>query len=136
MKKIFAFGFAALVMLSLTLTSCTKYDEGKGISLRSRQARLCQTWKPTKYVDASGVEVAAGANDGTLTLDKDGTVSSVNGSTTITGTWAWANDKDGITFSYTILGTTITETVSIVILTMKEFGIKDSDGDKTYYEAQ
>ncbi|MFN3341747.1 MAG: hypothetical protein ACK40M_03565 [Flavobacteriales bacterium] len=137
MKKITTLFLSAAFIMSAMLTSCGKYEDGPGLSLRSKKARLCQTWKPEKYIDGqTGTEVAAGANDGKIAFEKDGKFKMINGSVTTEGTWAWANDKEGIAITFSAGGFSSTTTSTILRLTMKEFWTKDTDGDKTYFTAE
>jgi len=131
MKKIFGFGLIAIAMMTLTLSSCSKYEDGS-FSVRSKKTRLCQTWTPEKYISSSGVEVAAGANDGTIAFDKDGNVTFSYSGVSLTGTWEFGSGKETVTTTFS--GTTTTST--ILRLTMDELWMKDSDGDKTYYKVK
>lgn len=132
MKKLFALGFAAMMMLTLTLTSCNKYEDGPGFSLRSAKARISRTWKPVEYVSSNGTTVAASSSDGTYTFDKDGTFSYTSGNLSASGTWEFNGDKTTITT--TISGISNTETITR--LSTKELWTKDSNGTVTKSEAQ
>lgn len=133
MKKLFAPVVVVLLLISLTFSSCGKYEDGPMFTVRTAKARLCQTWKPAKYIDgSSGSETSAGANDPTVTYAKDGECKITSQIGTATGTWEFTSDKTGILTNFS----GITNTVTILRLTMKELWVKDSDGDKVYYEAQ
>lgn len=129
MKKIFGFGLIAIAMMTLTLSSCSKYEDGS-FSVRSKKARLCQTWAPEKYILSSGIEYNAGANEATWTYEKDGTLTLSSGGASVTGTLEFGSGKE--TISTVVAG--ITSTVTILRLTMDELWVKDSDGDKTYFK--
>jgi hypothetical protein len=136
MKKITNIMLSAAFILAVTLTSCGKYEDGPGFTVRSKKARLCQTWKPVKFIDGQSGTETTYTGSATYTIEKDGSYKITDGSTTITGTWEWANDKEAIKTSYTVFGITTTNTSTITRLTMKELWTKDSDGDVTQLSAQ
>lgn len=50
-------GTMALALVLFTLASCSKYEDGPGISLRSKKTRLVGDWIATKYVDEDGMDL-------------------------------------------------------------------------------
>ena len=87
--------FAAMLIFG---TSCGKYPDGPGFSLRTKKARLVNTWKVTYATDANDdiTENTAGV---TLTIDEEGNwktgCETTNGAVQEeTGTWQLSNDKD------------------------------------------
>lgn len=128
------------LLLALTLvfgsTSC-KYEDGPNLSLRTKKARIAGDWIIEKTIDSDGTETAVKeANSPVTTIEKDGTVKTVytvaGVSTTVSGTWEFTDSKKKIKFTND--GNSNTE--EILRLTNKEFWIKDTDGDKTYYKAK
>ncbi|MCF8297804.1 MAG: hypothetical protein K9J13_09700 [Saprospiraceae bacterium] len=100
MKKIIVLG---LVVIFITaLSSCGKYDEGPSFSLRSKKARLCQTWKFTKVVENDVDDVTPLYYGQQITFEKGGTWNSVNDSTSTTssGKWEFITDKEELSLSF------------------------------------
>ncbi len=133
MKKNFLKAGVALTMVSaLVLGSCGKYEEGPGLSLRTKKARLTGVWDEKEYVSSNGT-VTADTDNETAEFLKDGSLKYVDGSETLNGSWALINDKKSleITVNIDLFGTTLTvkDTSEIIRLTNKEFWTKDSDGD-------
>ncbi len=133
MKKNFLKAGIALTMVSaLVLGSCGKYEEGPGLSLRTKTARITGVWDAKEYVSSNGT-VTADNSTSTVEMVKDGAFKVTSGSTTTTGTWEFSSDKSKVktTFSYTLLGQTITNTSesTIIRLTNEELWLKDEDGD-------
>lgn len=50
-------GNMALALVLFTLASCSKYEDGPGISLRSKKSRLVGDWVATKFVDEDGQDL-------------------------------------------------------------------------------
>jgi len=131
MKKMINRSLFLLAGLTFVFASCGKYEDGPGLSLLTKKARLSGTWDPVEYVDGTDGQVTADSNTDTFTLDKDGTYTYTSGSTTYTGTWQFANDKEQLqaTVTYSLFGQTqsITTTSIITRLTSKELWMKDPD---------
>lgn len=153
--------FLVVVMLMSTLTfeSCSKYEEGPNMSLRSKKARLANTWKIDKTFK-NGVEETWTEQEqdyfsnSTWTFDKDNTLvihyewSEVSYSTVIDVTWTWAFSDDDMEILFTsgkekstvtYLGQTITNEsdlsedenwkLGIIKLMNKELKLKDLDAE-------
>lgn len=135
MKKISFIAAITLAVLTMTATSCGKYEDGPGISLLTKKQRLCREWDAKSYVDASGVTFEDNSDD-VLTFEKGGGATYTNGGNGIAGTWEFASDKEKIRITTTVFGITETEEYTIQRLTNKELWLKDSDGDLTKYEAR
>jgi len=115
-------------------TSC-KYEDGPGISLRSKTARVTGDWIIEKYIDANGNEDIEDDSP-TYTFEKDGKGSAefdfLGTVQTIDFTWEFADSKKNL--KITSDGDVSSE--EILRLTNKEMWLKDSDGDKTYFKAK
>jgi hypothetical protein len=93
MKQIkMTLGFVLLTVGIITFTGCSKYEEGPGISLRSKKSRVVGDWKVTaltedgvslfNYVESDYLDCLSGdimdynttstINDYNITFDKDG----------------------------------------------------------------
>ena len=133
------------LLLALTLvfgsTSC-KYEEGPGISLRSKKARVDGEWfiNETIYSDGSGDTYT---NDGTdiYTFEKDGSVKNkYSYDDGLGGTindvanfeWEFTDSKKKMKFIYEDGSF---DTFEILKLKNKEMWIKDTDGDEVHFEA-
>lgn len=140
MKNIFKLFIAFVAISTLTLTSCNKYEEGPGFTVRTAKARVSGDWKLTSFT-VNGTAYSSGVTV-TMTIDKDGsyttTYTSTLGTTTETGTWTFNDDKTTISFTESTAGSTA-DTFTIVELKSKEMKLKQIDGSLTYistYTAQ
>lgn len=138
MKKL-SILFAAFAVL--LLVSCGKYEEGPGLSLRSKKARIVGEWEIEKALQA-GVDITADLTFGgnvKLTFDKDDVftydysyvVFGVPTSGTISGTWAFSDDKSSLEITN---GGGTTESSKILRLTNSELWIEESDSNGSTYE--
>jgi len=133
MKKLFFIGLATLAVSSATLTSCGKYEEGPGLALSSKTARLTGSWKLTAQTTNGVAEDLTGQTQ-TMTITKDGKYSTViaysfmgfNYNNDYTGTWAFSDDK--LNLITTIDGLTGSDSQEIVRLAGKELKLKSVDG--------
>ncbi len=144
MKKVFAsIAIVALLVGSVSVTGCGKYDEGPSISLRTKKARVVGEWEIEKIM-RNGVDITSDyrifAASEVMTLKKDDsyTLAITNtslaggGTDSESGTWAFASDKEKFTTSVTDNNVTTTFTYDILRLTNKEFWTKEVDGSDTY----
>jgi len=133
MKNILKLTFAALFLGAVTLSSCGKYEEGPAISLRSKKARIANTWMVEKYME-NGVDQTSAFNSSlanyTFTMDKDGTYTL---SFTIlgvpvsdAGTWELVDDKMSLQTLSNQSGSTPDKT-PIIKLKEKELWTKETD---------
>jgi hypothetical protein len=92
-------------LIVLLMVGCGKYEEGPGVSLRSKTKRLSGLW--VRYDIMINNEPALNLYQLDMTFDKDGGYQSNNtqGSgvivSTNTGTWEFADSKAAIKFSTT-----------------------------------
>ena len=112
------FLFASLLVMTI-VTSCSRYEEGPGLSLRSKDARLEGEWTIEEY---AGQATSGGLG---LSIKDDGTYTFSSDFGDDTGTWEWANLKTEVVFT-NVLGD---NTVTIVRLANKELWYKDDSGD-------
>lgn len=124
----------ALAVLFI-VSSCGKYEEGPGFSLRSKTSRLTGTWKFEKIFE-NGTEVTIDESTATMRMEfkKDGTGTMSGTFLTITVSmnleWEFASDKENIRIRTQEYGTTNWEEweeSEILKLTNSEFWIKDSE---------
>jgi hypothetical protein len=134
-SKFFTLAMAAL--LALSVQSCGKYEEGPGLSLRSKKARVAGTWKQSKLIyNGQDIPLDADDKDDEMILDKDGGVEMVDpGNSTEKGTWSFGSDKETIKFVYGSGSSTSTTEFTIIRLANKEMILELSDsGDKIRVE--
>ncbi len=119
--------------------ACNKYEEGPGVSFRSRKGRVANTWEVEKYIASDGTESTPDPNDDTqVTYDKDGsyTVSSASSGFSLTGTWEFNDDKTRIYTSYEFGGDTYKDTSGVITkLKNKEMWTKDDDNSEVHLKA-
>jgi len=121
---------------SATLTSCGKYEEGPGLALSSKTARLTGSWKLTAQT-TNGVADALTGLTQTMEITKDGKYSVLisysymgfNYTNDFTGTWAFSDDK--LNLITTVDGLTGSDSQEILRLARKELKLKSVDGTET-----
>ena len=137
-----------VVVSVLMLTSCSPYEEGPAISLRSRTERLCNEWRLTRlYINGTEQTLSSFDQQTTLEFEDNGTVNysyAVMDSTAIvitgSGTWEFNDDQTEVftTITYT-LGGTEKDTFKILRLKEEELWFENNeDGDvvETHYEPE
>ena len=145
MKKLNVILLTVLASI-LMLTSCSPYEEGPAISLRSRTERLCNEWRLTRlYINGTEQTLSSFDQQTTLEFEDNGTVNysyAVMDSTAIvitgSGTWEFNDDQTEVftTITYT-LGGTEKDTFKILRLKEEELWLENNqDGDvvETHYE--
>lgn len=114
MKKRIILTLTIALVSMFTITSCKKYEEGPGLSLRSKTARLAEDWVIEKYIyngeDRTEEAKALFGPDFSFTI-KDGGTYTINGDFSDEGKWELIENKevlqltpkDGEIIKYTIL---------------------------------
>ena len=118
---------AMLGTAALGISSCGKYEEGQGMSLLTKKARLTGEWDAKEYVDGDDGSVYTDTDADYVTFDKDGTYKYTDGSTSLVGTWEFASDKERIGTTFTSGSTSFSSEQIILRLTNKELWLKDPD---------
>lgn len=128
MKKTIIIAALAAFTLSVTLPSCSKYQDGPKFSLLTKKARLEGPWE-IESVTVDGTDVTSfykallGQNF-ELEIEKDGTYSST-GTFPDKGTWTLGEDKDDIRFLSSDPGST-EDSYRILRLTSTEMWLKQT----------
>lgn len=99
---------AAAVLATVVLASCNKYEEGPAVSLRTKKARVENTWKIGQAL-RNGDDVTSDYDEYTLRLTKDGdanlaalyTAGNFSYETETDGTWEFKNSKENIFLNFT-----------------------------------
>ncbi len=138
MKKLSILFAAVAVVL---FASCGKYEDGPGLSLRSKKARIVGEWEVEKAFQG-GVDITTNITFGgtaKVTFDKDDVytyeysyvIFGLPTSGTISGTWALSDDKSSLEITN---GGGTTESSKILRLTNSELWIEESDSNGSTYE--
>ena len=129
-----------------TATACKKYEDGPGLSFRSKKKRIANTWKALSFhkngVDSTMYYISEGSE---LNLEEDGTVSltiyqNLGNPDTVNAEGRWElHEKDkAFALILTDLKTNEVDTTAwwIARLKEKEFWLRedDNDGDGNFDE--
>ncbi|MCI5056978.1 MAG: hypothetical protein MRY83_12760 [Flavobacteriales bacterium] len=95
------------ILVGLTIPSCSKYEDGPEISLRSKEARLANTWE-MEHVFMDGEVVTDNYEQFQLQLLEGGYAKWVSTATfndrtqdyESEGTWTFVHDKESVTFNF------------------------------------
>ena len=133
MKKISVILFAVVAMALVTFSSCGKYEEGPGISLRSKKARVVNTWVIEKYL-VNGEDLTSQIllflGSYSMEYKKDGTfVMLIDGESEV-GTWSFDSKKENLELMYD--GSTSKDLSKILRLTNNEMWLVEDDGSDKY----
>ena len=122
--------FSIILIISASLTGCKKYEEGPALSLRSKTARVVNTWKVESYT-INGVDITSSLTsiNYTETYDKDGNYSYNSSAGTSSGKWEFQSDKEQILRSGVSGQGSSTETLFILRLKEREFWYYYLDGN-------
>lgn len=131
MKKLFKTIITIVAIGSLFLSSCNKYEEEPGFTLRTAKARVSGDWKLTSLtVNGTNFTSLLGGTI-TMTVDKDETYKTTFttsiGTSEETGNWVFNDDKTTITFTESTAGSTA-EVYTIIELKSKEMKFQQIDG--------
>lgn len=133
MKKISIIMFAVVSMALVTFSSCGKYEEGPGFSLRSKKARVVNTWVIEKFIE-NGQDITAqilpflGAYS--IEFKKDETFEMMMDGDRETGKWSFDSKKENLELMYN--GSTSKEISKILRLTNDEMWLVEDDGTDKY----
>ncbi|MBW3544754.1 MAG: hypothetical protein KY428_03995 [Bacteroidetes bacterium] len=114
-----------LVGLLLGVAACGKYEEGPGLSLRSKTARVANEWRVEyAYDHKDKVEITADFTGESWVFGKDGVFMEKEGGVTDkTGTWEFMSDKEEIAI---MVGTDI-DKYTILRLKENEMWLRDAE---------
>jgi hypothetical protein len=120
-----------ILLIASSLASCKKYPEGPSISLRSRTARVTNTWK-MEMVMENGSDITSTLNNihYTETYDKNGNYSYNSTAGSGSGRWMFENKETHIR-RQAVSGQ---PTVDLIILRLKEksFWYRYTDGNEVF----
>lgn len=128
MKKI----ITLCIICIIALGSCTKFEEGPFVTLRTNKQRIAQTWLLEAKYDAANGQAVTFSDNNKMTFSKEGDfTNTVSGVEVISGTWAFKGD-DELQLTYTVFGLTNADTYRIIKLYYDEFWIIDDDYEYHY----
>jgi hypothetical protein len=125
--------FALMAIITLVFAdSCKKYEEGPSLSLRSRKARVANSWKVEQYL-LNGSDQTSSINvllpNYREVYDKEGNYSFSYDNQSGSGKWSFQNDDMEIKRNG--VSNQSSETLIILKLKEKEFWYKIVDGSDT-----
>ena len=92
MSLVAAFTFAGI-------TSCSKYDDGPGVTFRSKKGRVANTWMVKSY-EIDGTDVTSFVADAEFEFTKDGEFTFTFDGDSDTGDWEFTSSKEDIVLKY------------------------------------
>ncbi len=119
------------VILLFNFSSCSKYEDGPAMSLKTKKARLTGEWE-LQEIDGdnvSGEEIWEFSSDG----DFEVTYEDGGDKTTNKGEWTWEDEKEKIEIDIDDGGKFEME---ILRLTNSELIMEDDDGNEYEFEKQ
>lgn len=114
-KKLFVPVVLLIGFVMLTLQGCKKYPDGPLLSLRSRTARVVNTWRVDSYIK-NGTDYTSLMAGYTETYTKDGNYFYSWDNASGTGVWAFRDSDSDIQLT----GTHNQETHTLIILRLEE----------------
>jgi hypothetical protein len=131
---------ALFLTIGLMFTSCSKYEDGPKLSLRTKTARIANEWVTEKYIDAQGNETTPTSNDFSMKIEKDGTGQLVYGSISTDIEWEFDSAKEKIHSRSKNIVTNQWEAwgdyETITRLKNDELWVKDDDGSAVHYKTK
>jgi hypothetical protein len=133
MKKISIIMFAVVSMALVTFSSCGKYEEGPGFSLRSKKSRVVNTWVIEKYLE-NGVDLTSQVlpflGSYSVEYKKDETFEVLTDGMREIGKWSFDSKKENLEMMYD--GSTSKDLSKIIRLTNDELWLVEDDGTDKY----
>lgn len=89
-----------LTLLAILFISCSKYEDGPKLSLKSPEKRIEGDWHIDEYT-VDGVTIASSVfGDIVISYSDDNSYQEQTGSTILTGTWEFNDDKTIVHINY------------------------------------
>lgn len=109
--------YTCIVIVTASIIGCKKYEEGPILSLRSKTARVANTWKVESFtMNGSDFTSTFTSINYTETYDKDGNYSYNSSAGSGSGKWVFESDKEQIKRS----GVSGQSSATLYILRLKE----------------
>lgn len=128
----------SLLLVVFVMGSCSKYEEGPLLSLRTKKARLAGVWKVEKTISNDGETNYPSSDDnGTIEYTKDNVVKTTfeffGLEVVISGEWEFIKDKEWLRTSIEINGEQEVEESKIIKLKNDELWVEDVNGNQTHF---
>lgn len=139
MKQTIKLFVAAVSIAVITISSCGKYEEGPGFSVRTKKGRLAGEWTVDKFLYNGNDVTSSFVPSGTsykISIEKDGswtdtyTVGSI--SSTDNGTWEFVEKKEMLKWVTTGSSDTDGDTLTILKLKNNELWFEEHVGSDHY----
>jgi hypothetical protein len=91
-----------LIAFALSFVSCGKYEDGPGLSLRTKKARLAGTWKAEKVFVNNELSQTATEEEPRIEFTRDDIYRIDLDSAWVEGTWKFNDDKSKVIGTYAI----------------------------------
>lgn len=125
--------FIAAISL-FAVTSCSKYEDGPGVSLVPRDERVANTWEYDKVFE-DGEEVTENydqyelylTSDGDAELDAEYQFGGVTVETSTNGTWEFQNEEENLSLDFE--DDDQDNTYQILRLTQEELWLREIGGE-------
>jgi hypothetical protein len=118
----------------LTLASaCKKYEDGPALSLLTKKSRLANEWRYDYVRAPNAQDITAQYADNKLEFTKDGTFILSDATSSETGTWQFASDKEDVVLTFASSGDAVT--LHILRLKARElwFSVQESNGLSVFH---
>ncbi len=94
------FGLVLIVLISIIIDSCKKYDEGPTISFNTKRGRLTNTWNMNKFM-IDNHDITSTSELIQIMFDrKKNFTQTFRSDSTVSGTWAWSNKKEFLILTF------------------------------------
>lgn len=128
----FAAVFAAFLIF--TVTSCSKYEDGPGVSLVPRDERVANTWEYDEVYE-DGEDITENyeqyelylTSDGDAELDAEYEFGGITVETSTNGTWEFQNDQENLSLDFE--DDSEDNTYQILRLTQDELWLRELGGE-------
>jgi hypothetical protein len=96
MKTAHFFLCVGVFISAMHFSSCKKYDDGPALSLKTKKARVANEWKYDQVLSSNGTNITSSYANQSIEFKRDGTYITSSGTSSGTGTWIFASDKEDI----------------------------------------
>lgn len=121
-----------IMLTSVVLFSCKKYDDGPVLSLRTKKSRIANEWQFDQVVAPNGTNITTQFANSGFELSKDGEYIITEGISAETGQWRFASDKENLVLT----PNDNSSATLLMIMRLKEkdfwFSIEETDGIYEY----
>jgi hypothetical protein len=124
-----------MAVIALLLTSCGKYEEGPGFSLKSKTKRLAREWTISKVIE-NGVDITDAYKNMVKTHElkfmETGSLKETINTAILAKGWEWGDKKETIRIYWTLIGVDHEVTHTILQLSSKEYWYRTVLDEKDY----